>query len=203
MKIKILLPVLCLAACAPTAQDYNAYLAKHGITETDTSETLSHCRGYGCRFIDEVTLNPQEWAQIEKHFHPAARNALEERTKIANAIGTFETIIGAKTGSNVDIKGTFKKTGNYQLDCVDESTNTTTYLAALQNRGFLKFHTLEAPTARWPLIHSGRWPHQTAVIREKETGAYYAADSWFHDNGAPAEIISLKTWKDGWRPKEG
>lgn len=123
-----------------------------------------------------------------------------ERERIKTAIGLFEQKVGAKTGTSVDIHGTFFKTGKYQLDCVDESTNTTVYLSLLQQKGLIRFHRVEGPSVRLPLIHAGRWPHQTAVITELNTSEFFAVDSWFHDNGAPAEIISLKEWKEGWKP---
>jgi hypothetical protein len=89
-----------------------------------------------------------------------------------------------------------------QHDCVDESLNTTIYLTLLEQKGLLRHHNVEDPTVRLPIIHSGRWPHQTAVISEIETSKFYAVDSWFHDNGAKAEIVPLRKWKDGWKPKK-
>ncbi|MDB2683139.1 hypothetical protein N9Z27_02685, partial [Alphaproteobacteria bacterium] len=157
------------------------------------------------QYIDTVELSKQEWEKIKKPFRRKPKTAQQEREKIATAIGTFEQIIGAKTGSEEDIHGTFIQTGTYQLDCVDESVNTTMYIAALQNKDLIKFHDLHPPEGRVPIIHAGRWPHQAALIEEKDTEKstenYYIVDSWFHDNGAPAEIIPLKQWKDGWKPE--
>lgn len=87
-----------------------------------------------------------------------------------------------------------------QHDCVDESLNTTIYLTLLERKGLLKFHSVGTPTVRLPLIHAGRWPHQTATMIDTQSQIPYAVDSWFHDNGFPAEIIALEKWKKGWKP---
>ncbi len=37
---------------------------------------------------------------------------------------------------------------------------------------------------------------------EVGSGQSYAVDSWFHDNGVPAEIVPLPDWLSGWMPRE-
>lgn len=199
-RMPILITVLIiLTACASNAQTVENYLQHKGVRAPDQN-TVQSCRGYGCKFVDTVTLSRAEWQKIARLFSPPSRNAKEERTRIAKAIGTFEQIIGPKTGTQNDRYGTFQKLGADQHDCVDESTNTTSYMLALQQRGHIKFHTINAPNVRLPIIHAGRWPHQSATITEIKSEESFAVDSWFHDNGAPAEITPLKQWKDGWKP---
>ncbi len=200
MKKISLFIVLILTACAASQQSYEAYLNKRGL-HAPTPDSLYVCRGYGCQYHDRIEMTASDWKQINKIFAKKAKSAQDERAKVAKAIGAFEKIVGGKNGSYVDIAGTFEKTGTYQLDCVDESTNTTVYLAALERKGALKYHTLLPPTVRFPLVHSGTWPHQTAVLKENSSNETFAVDSWFHDNGAPAEIVELNQWKDGWRPE--
>lgn len=198
----LLTSLILLAACASAYDggDYKMYLAKKNVAQP-TSELVHHCHAYGCQAISKVELTKADWKKIQKIFKSKSKNAEAERKKIAKAIGVFEQIVGAKDGTDKDVRGTFVESGRYQLDCVDESTNTTMYLALLQDKKLLKFHDVQAPTARVPIIHAGRWPHQTAVIRDIKTGEFYVVDSWFHDNGADAEIIDLKTWKSGWKPE--
>lgn len=196
----ILCGVLWLTACtgAPK-QSWQDYLTMYHVPPSSPG-ALYHCHGYGCRLITPVTLTPKEWGRIEALFKPRPKNAAQERQKIAHAIGMLEQIIGAKDGTAADVMGTFRHWGNDQLDCVDESTNTTTYLSMLQSRKLLRFHTLESPSVRLPIIHAGRWPHQSATIRETKTGMEYVVDSWFQDNGKDADIVDLATWRKGWRP---
>ncbi len=195
------LPILC-ACTTNMGLDYEHYLTRKGVKlPTETSEEFTHCHGYGCKFKTPTSLNKAEWKQINALFTPPAKTAEAEQTQIKKAIASMEKTIGKKTGTESDIYGTFIKLGNKQLDCVDESTNTTTYLAMLQNHGLLKHHTLSSPAVRLPIIHAGRWPHQTATMIENKTQTPYVVDSWFHDNGFAPEIVTLKEWKQGWKPE--
>ncbi|GJL85091.1 MAG: hypothetical protein DHS20C02_08660 [Micavibrio sp.] len=203
MKYFALITLLILSACAAGPKDAQTYLESKNVYEFTDHKNFQHCRAYGCREIDTLTLPPKEWKDIAKVFKPTSKNAKLERERIAKAIGIFETKIGAINGTDQDIFGTFKKVGTKQHDCVDESVNTTIYLSLLEQDGLLKFHDIGGPDTRIPLIHySGVWPHQTAVIFEKDTKDAYAVDSWFHNNGFPAEIVPLQAWKGGWKPAE-
>lgn len=190
-----------LSGCAAgEGRDYQAYLDGREIGRP-TVQSFRHCQDYGCRVKYEVGLSAGEIRPVKKIFTPPPKTPEKERAAIARAIGAFERIVGKKTKTAQDQAGTFRKTGPGQLDCVDESTNTTVYLLLLKEKGWLKFHEVAAPASRVPIINAGRWPHQTAVIRETATGGLFAADSWFHDNGADAEIVPLERWKDGWKPE--
>ncbi|MCB1533110.1 MAG: hypothetical protein KDJ35_09605 [Alphaproteobacteria bacterium] len=192
----LVLSALALSACATGQDNIEDYMSHYGI-KPYTLEQFPHCRGYGCRYVDQVALNKAQWKNVSKPFRPGAKTAEKERTQIAKAIAVFEQEVGRMTGTNEDIYGTFQEMGAHQLDCVDESTNTTIYLDLLARKGLLKFHTLGAPVRRAPI---GRWPHQTATIIDSETQQRFAVDSWFHDNGIKAEIVPLDIWEKGWKP---
>lgn len=201
MKHLALLSLLLLAACSGKPGNYSDYLESRQVG-LSTPETVRHCHGYGCQRITNVSFAKRDWQQMKAVFRPKPKNAEAERQRISKVIALFEKKAGERAGTSGDVRGTFRKTGDFQLDCVDESTNTTTYLSLLESQGLLKFHTVKGPTMRFPIVHAGRWPHQTAVIEETQTGTLYAVDSWFRDNGAPADIISLKEWKEGWKPAD-
>lgn len=165
-----------------------------------TVENFPHCEGYGCPTYKNVKLNDHDWDTILKAYGSKAKTAAQERGRVAQTIGAFERIVGPLTKTDKDRAGTFLETGKGQLDCVDESTNTTIYMILLKQKGFLQFHDIDQPQVRWPIVSGRGWMHQTAVITEKETGKQYAVDSWFEDNGAPAWVVPLQTWRDGWHP---
>lgn len=199
--LKKTLPLLLLGACALAPATPESYLAAHGLPAA-TLRNFPHCYNYGCDKVADVSLNAQEWSAIDALFSPPSRNAEDERAQIAKAVGLFERIVGAKTGTQADIHGTFGHIGPFQQDCIDESTNTTVYLSLLAQRHLLRFHNASAPDTRSPLFLSGRWPHRTAVIVENDSHTPYAVDSWFHDNGSDAEVLPLALWKDGWKPEQ-
>lgn len=197
----LLLLSLCLSACV--SQDfktYDRYLASKNIP-APTVEQFPHCHAYGCASHYLVELNKSQWKQIDKIFARPSKNAAQERERIIKAVGLFERMVGGMTGTDADVKGTFRKTGENQLDCVDESTNTTIYLDLLKQRGHLTFHDIEQPQIRLPFVGGGAWIHQTAVMRERESGIDYAVDSWFYDNGIEPVIVPLEDWRKGWKPE--
>ncbi len=197
----LFMTTLFLTACATGPADHRNYLQRRQVAEPTGYTNFQHCRGYGCKSIDTISLPSEDWHDIRTLFTPASTDAAEERERISNAIGILETKVGAIAGTDKDIHGTFYKIGTHQHDCVDESTNTTVYLSILEKDGLLAFHDIGSPNTRIPLLHyMGRWPHTTATMYEKESNAPYAVDSWFHDNGHPAEIIPLDQWKAGWKP---
>lgn len=199
MKKIMLLALVMMTACASMGDDYKTYLAQKGVTDVSPA-AFESCRGYGCRIVDHVKLSDSDWADFKTLFKDVS-NAEQERQKIALAIGMMETKVGAITGTKDDAGGTYVKIGDHQQDCVDESVNTTIYLSVLKDEGLLKFHDIGTPRARIPPFSRGLGPHQTAVIADTGTGEHYAVDSWFHDNGRPAEIIPINEWFFGWCPK--
>lgn len=203
MKKTILaLSLLALSGCANELHPDLHYYMKDKRLPAPTQESFPQCQGYGCPMYKMVELNKADWNKIEKAYGKKPKNAEEERQKISSAIGAFEDVVGKLTGTDVDAKGTFIRTGKGQLDCVDESTNTTIYMMLLKQKGLMPFHEIDQPQIRWPLISGRGWMHQTAVITEKETGKQYAVDSWFEDNGEPAWIVTLDAWRNGWHPDQ-
>ncbi|MCB1593155.1 MAG: hypothetical protein KDI90_11965 [Alphaproteobacteria bacterium] len=199
-KIAAFISLALLPACASLPEKPPQDFYKSNKIEAPHGNAFTFCSQYGCKRLTPLSISNDEWADISNVYGPLAQNAQQEREKISRTIARFEQIIGARTGTDIDIAGTFRKIGKGQLDCVDESTNTTSYLMLLEQNGFLRFHRVGAPDTRFPIVHSGRWPHQTAVIIEKENGKRYVVDSWFYDNGHPAVVLPIKTWKEGWKP---
>ena len=199
-RIAVFIPLLLLSACGMSNHAETALQRKN--IEITSTEKFDHCYGYGCVKKTKAAMTTKDWAQIQKIMR-GSNTAEKERENIKQAIGAFETIVGEKTGTKTDKGGTFAEmlSKDTQQDCVDESLNTTIYLTLLQQKGLLKFHQPAAPNVRLPIIHAGRWPHQTAVMQETKSGKLYAVDSWFHDNGHNAEIVTLESWKDGWTPR--
>jgi len=165
-----------------------------------TLKSFPHCRSYGCEQVDMVALKYNHLKSLRDLFL-SNTSSEQERQNIKRAVAYLERTVGEITGTSADIAGTYLKLGHMQHDCIDESTNTTTYLLLLNQLNLLKFHNVNALTSRPPIISGRLGPHRTAVIVEKDTNIKYAVDSWFHDNGVKPEIIELDTWRWGWHPK--
>jgi hypothetical protein len=163
---------------------------------------FSVCFNHSCAETAIIGLQAQDWQQVADLFSPPAEDGAEERRRIGEAIALLERLVGPKINTEHDKGGNFKGTlaeGNQQ-DCIDESTNTTTYLTLIQQQGLLRYHQVQETSTRgWFLMGM---PHTTAVIRDRESGINYAVDSWFHDNGKPPEILPVDQWRDAWYPPE-
>ena len=176
---------------------------REDITTTPDINHFSMCHAQGCKEVEQLSLSKTEWQQIAQYFNPPAESANAERIQIAHAISKFEQIVGIKTDTTHDKAGLFEHMGSYgQLDCIDESTNTTTYLHILQKQGLLKWHEPMDHVTRGFFIFG--WPHSSAAMKEINTPQKneYAVDSWFEDNGKPPHIILLSTWRSGWEPEK-
>lgn len=200
----LVLAVLC-AGCAysPVA----SMLREH---ETQNSvAAFQVCRNYGCAVRVDVSLNDEEWGRVRALFAlpsarpaqaPGSQGASEERERIRQAIALIETLVGPKAGTQNDEAGaaiiSFNREG--QLDCIDEAYNTSTYLRLLAQDALLQWHTVGMPARRGSFFDG--WPHNTATIVARASGARYTVDSWFGRNGALPDVVPLQVWLDGWRP---
>jgi hypothetical protein len=169
------------------------------IVTQPTPHNFSVCHGGGCAIVSQSGLDEAQWGRILAVFSAASRDAREERDRIAEAIARFESLVGAMTDTADDRAENQIGTSWWsQMDCIDESTNSTTYLRMLAGVGLLKWHRVEARVTRGFFVFG--WPHTTAVVSERGGGAKWAVDSWFHGNGRAPEIVPLDLWKTGWRP---
>jgi len=166
-----------------------------------TPARFSVCSEHTCQRVAVVGLHPEQWQRERRLFLSPPLDAVQERERIAQAIALMEAMVGPLTGTEHDKGRNFQGVGVAgQMDCIDESTNTTTYLTMLLKDGLLKWHSVEDRATRGFFIFG--WPHTTAVIRETGSGALFAVDSWFLDNGAEPFILPLAMWTQGWKPPE-
>jgi hypothetical protein len=198
---------LALAPWAPTGAASEAILdhePKPVQIDDPTPQLFSVCYQHTCTQVAHLTLDAAKWKPVREVFQPSAGSAAEERERIRQAIAYLEVEIGRRIGTLGDVGGSFEgflKSGN-QLDCVDESTNSTTYLRMMERDGLLRYHRVGSRAAR---ARSGGfiigWPHFTAVIEEIASGEKWAVDSWFRNNGEPPEVVPLSLWRTGWEPE--
>jgi len=199
------LSLLLVSLPAPAFQD----VLGHGPDKKDQIEDpvpgrFSVCFQHTCAQVEHLALSEAQWDEVRARFQPRPASAEEERERMAQAIAYLEVEIGKQIDTLDDRGGNlegFVAEGN-QLDCIDESTNSTTYLKMMQGDGLLAFHVVEprATRARSNLFIIG-WPHSTAVVKEITSGEKWAVDSWFLDNGEPPSIVPLSLWRTGWEPE--
>ena len=87
--------------------------------------------------------------------------------------------------------GDGRKSG--QMDCEDESTNTTHVLKMLASRGLFRHHKVLRRTSRG-FLADGRFPHFTAVLADP-SGRKWVVDSWYEPGGGAPDIMPLERWR--------
>lgn len=199
--ISIFLLTFFLISCASGPQkSADNFMARYGIKDP-VPHRFKVCFSHGCNKSEMVQLNDNQWEHIRKVFKPASIDASMERKKIAQAISILESIVGILTKTNGDIGGTFPGVFmRNQMDCEDETINTSTYLTMLKKDNMINFHDLLEPARRGYFLNG--WPHMAPVILEKGSGEKYVVDAWFLDNGKLPFILRYNKWKDGWRPEK-
>lgn len=170
------------------------------ITDTPRLDRLTYCFGHGCRQSQTIAFQPAEWREVRAVFAERVDPAAE-RQRIGTAIGLMERLAAPHAGTKDDRAGTTPSilqdaTMGAQLDCYDETINTTNFLRLLAADGLLRHHTVAAPVHRFWV--AGDIIHATATVVDKTTGARYAVDSTFRDNGGAAETPPVEAWIAGW-----
>lgn len=151
------------------------------------------CHGFGCRESVLVELEPAEWRRVRALLEPPPEDGAGERQRLRVAIGLLEAYAGRHTGTGGDAGRNYSgQAADFQLDCIDESTNTTRYLRLLERQGLLRHHRVAEPELRIRWLFFQHW---TAVIEDLADGGRYAVDSWYGDNGAPADVLPIDAWR--------
>ena len=203
--VPVILLAAGLAGCVSSGggEDWRLHYVSFGATPPQGNRVLV-CHAYTCKQQDPYTFSRQDLAQISAIMAKVKRadTPYEERRAVAYAIASMEVKVGNKLGIK-DVAGMqFTASGDpSQQDCVDEATNTTSYLLVLQSNGLLKHHTVGGTMSKENLARGlvtlnpvKYWPHFTAVLKEEKTGQKYAVDSWLFDQGENPAVVKVEDW---------
>jgi len=165
-------------------------------TDAPRGNTVAVCSAHGCRHKSTFTFKSRDIARLREIMAAAGANSgpAGERRAISKAIAWIEERVGKETGTSADRAGLDLLGGGdpTQMDCVDEATNTTSYLTVLATNGMLRYHDVLQPMAKdVPLF---QWTHYFAVIRDKTSGQRWAVDSFMAPNGREPMIMEAEKW---------
>lgn len=190
---------LGLAGCThertgPVSQHYADFQSR-----APEGNWVSVCHAYGCKKQTRFRFTEADIAALGALMqqYRGAGTAQDERRGVAYAIGWMETRVGKVIGTSADRPGMdFNGPGDpTQQDCVDEATNTTSYLLVLSHNGLIKHHTVGTPFSKENLLRGvAGWPHWTAVLVENTNKQRWAVDSWIYANGENPAIVEAEKW---------
>jgi hypothetical protein len=184
--------LLLLSGCAAIDDPARDNLLSSFGTRNPVRGDFFTCYGYGCKYRTRIALTEEEWREVRAEFDPP-EDAATERTQVAAAVGRIERLVGQRTGTLVHQRDSRANFGDpTQLDCIDNSVNTWTYLTMLAHDGLLRHHKVVGLAHRGTLLTLDF--SNTAVIVEKDTREAFAVDPWLGEAGVPPPIFSLELW---------
>lgn len=158
------------------------------------ADEVTICYNYGCYVKAKVNFSEAQLAPLQKLLADAA-DAAAERKAISVVMGRMYAIAGEQTPVWRDKGGNFGDSGeDGQMDCIDHSANTHTFLNLLDVHGWLKYHEVLEPVRRVRFLVAVHW---AARIGDKQAKRVYAVDSWYVDNGRPAIVVPIEAWHYG------
>ena len=192
--ISALLSGLGMAQPATASQPQN-WFAQQGYVAPSGTRIIA-CHGYGCTRRTTIAVDKAWLGRAAAHLRAGRRSADAERRALGEVIRTYTAYLAASFGGAPDAAGSPPHMSGVhgQMDCVDETANTTSLLLVLQEHGLLIHHRVEGPESRG-LFLDGRYPHTTAVIAERQTGTEWAVDPWRRAPGQRPEILPLLQWR--------
>jgi len=158
-------------------------------------DSLPVCMNFGCRRKEIVQLSREDWESVANWLRQPTPDARTERYNIKKAIGWMEVIVGRYTPTHLDVGGDLQNGAvdfPGQLDCIDESLNTTTYLKLFEQNNLLKYHTVIERAYRRSIFDQ----HWAGQLETLDGGEHWVVDSWFQDNGYLPYIQQTEKWED-------
>ena len=168
------------------------------------SVTLRVCFNWSCARRQTMTFTPDDIDLLKSRMAFCSGTTLDDRLQRVR-IGIWQMELLAQKYqpalANDEAINEFERGVNGRTDCVDNASNTTTYLHILREIGELPGWTVSSPEVRNRLNpHTVHW---TAVLTDEETGHNWSVDSWFRPNGHLPIVMPLQSWLDekkGWEP---
>jgi hypothetical protein len=206
----ILLSHTDLVAAASSPANFHAResvsipLPPEYVIERDGSVTLRICFNWSCARRQTMTFTPDDMALLKRRMAVCPGTSLHDRLQHVR-IGIWQMELLAQKyqpllANDLPINE-FEAAIAGRTDCVDNASNSTTYLHILRDIGELAGWTVSSPRVRSRFdLNAVHW---TAVIIDTETGLPWSVDSWYRPNGHLPMVMPLRSWidkKKGWEP---
>jgi len=191
------LPILAIALPfhAYGAQSAHSWFGEQGYV-APAGDRIIACHGYGCSRRAAIMVDGSLLRRAGSLLSAGRRSPEAERRAIGEIVKVYTAYLARQVGGGPDLPGSPPQmSGTHgQMDCIDETANTTSLLLVLEGRGLLAHHRVERPQSRGLFI-DGRYPHTTAVIVEKGTRREWAVDPWEKPVGQRPDILPLAVWR--------
>ncbi|MFC4172131.1 hypothetical protein ACFOYU_08680 [Microvirga sp. GCM10011540] len=190
-----LILALALPFHAHAAQTAQAWFGEQGYVPPAQTRIIA-CHGYGCARRMALVVDAALLTRARGALRGARTSPEAERKAIGDVVRSYTAYLARQFGGRPDLPGSPPQMSGVhgQMDCLDESANTTSLLLVLQDQGLLVHHRVQRPQSRGFFI-DGRYPHTTAVIGERKTGREWAVDPWGMAPGQRPDILPIAAWR--------
>ncbi len=178
---------------APTARPLDPDYRIHA----DGSVTQRVCFNWSCRSRQSITMTAADMAEVAKQMAQCPGSRLHDRLQRLR-IGIWQMEALAEKYQPLFANDEAVNDRDWALDgrmdCVDNASNTTTYLNVLHDLGLLPGWSMEAPRIRNRFSELVHW---TAVVSDSNSrdADSWSVDAWLRPNGHLPFVMPLKAWK--------
>jgi len=160
----------------------------------DGSVSLRVCHNSSCAVQQAMNFTAQEMQSVIRQLQVCPNNPANYLQRARIAVWQMELLakkhyppLGNDLPVNDQEYGVEGRT-----DCVDNSTNTSTFLKVLQDLGQLPGWSVQAPSVRkaWDINRV----HWTAVLKDSNN-KLWSVDSWFRRHGHLPFMMPLENWQ--------
>ena len=170
----------------------------------DGSATLRICFNWSCARTQTMTFTAEELSGVVRQMAVCPGRTKRDRLqRLRIAMWQLELLaqkyqpaLGNDRSVNTQEAGV-----DGRMDCVDNASNTTTYLHILEDLGTLPGWIVSSPRVR--MTSSINRVHWTAVVVDETTEERWSVDSWYRENGHLPFVVPLDDWlreSRGWEP---
>lgn len=180
---------------AGAAQPAQSWYGEQGYV-APSGDRIVACHGYGCSRRTALVVDPSLISRAGGLLRRGQGSPAGERAALQEVVKSYTAYLSRQVGGKPDLPGSPPQMSGVhgQMDCVDETANTTSLLLVLEEQGLLVHHQVERPQTRG-FFFDGRYPHTTAIIVEKRTGSEWAVDPWRKAPGQRPDILPLAQWR--------
>jgi len=174
------------------------------VIHPDGSVMLRICFNWSCARRETLNFTPEDMAFLKRHMALCPGTSLHDRLQHVR-IGIWQMELLAQKYqpllANDLAINEFDSEVEGRMDCIDNTSNTTTYLHILRDIQELPGWTVTLPKVR--SLFDITAVHWTAVIIDTENGIPWSVDSWYRPNGHLPLLMPLSSWidkKKAWEP---
>jgi len=171
--------------------------------EKDGSVTLRVCFNWSCASRQTMKFTSADMALVKQRMATCPGKTLHDRLQRVR-IGIWQMELLAEKYQPLLVNdlpmNELEEDTVGRTDCIDNSSNTTTYLHILQDIGELSGWTITTPDVRNRILVTVHW---TAVMIDNDSGLSWSVDSWYRPNGHLPMLMPMEDWFDekvAWKP---